>query len=154
MTSPRNGVWIRYVEIASNDKQARIGGRRSSYFWHFLALGLVGGGAVIAFAFLPRSLTGFVSLVKIGMWTLIGFLSRRFARVPFSTQPRKGAVTVVYSVILGIVLVGAFVLDFFVVRRGDLPWLAWVMAGVIVAVSVSAVWLADGTSAPKIASAK
>jgi hypothetical protein len=144
--------WVdRFMKIERDSEQRSVRGRADGCYLYFLSLGLVGGGAVIGFAFLPRSLAGFVSLGAFGLWRLIEFLSRRFASARFSPRLRKGAATVVYYVVLGLVLVSASALDIFVVRRGDLAWLAWALSGVVFTVGASAVWLVDGRHTSKTA---
>lgn len=138
--------------MVSDKRQSSTGGRPAGYVWYFFALGLVSGGAVLAFAFLPQPFTAFVGWVLLGITGLSGLLGRRFPNSFFSARVRQGTGSIIYYVIFGSAFVGALLADLLVVRRGGLPWLGWTMAVVVAVVSTGGAMLVGARSTVRSAS--
>jgi hypothetical protein len=92
---------------------------------YFLPLALVAAGAVFAFAALPLTMGGVVSFVAVALSILIARLASR----SFDPRPR-GAGSIAYFVLAGVVFVGSLVLVA-TVARGEALWLAGVLAGLV-----------------------
>ena len=99
----------------------------------------VAGAAVIAFAVLPQTIAGLALVAAAVLITLIDFFAHRFSASPFSTHLRRG--TIAYLVVVVVVMTGALVLVWTVVRNGDALWLAWTVAGLLFLVVVSGAWI-------------
>jgi len=123
--------------------------RRGLHPWYFLTIGVVCGAAVIAAAVLPQQIAGFTLVLVLVLLSLVDLLARRFSTSPASTRLRRGRWSIAYVVALGAVLVGAFALDWAIVRRGDVLWLAWTMAGLVFVVLAGGAWAVDGRSTSK-----
>ena len=121
------------------------------HLWYYLAMGVVAGAAVIAFAVLPTQLAGLALVAAAVLIAPIDFLAHRFSASPFSTHLRRGAI--IYLVVLCVVMAGALVLVWTVMRNGDALWLAWAVAGLLFLVVVSGAWIVEGRSTHKTVSA-
>jgi hypothetical protein len=44
----------------------------------------------------------------------------------------------------GVVMASSLILGWVVERQGDIPWLAWILAGVVLVIIASGVWIIEG----------
>jgi hypothetical protein len=137
------------MAMVSNKRQSITESRPAGYVWYFSALGLMSGGAVLAFALLPQPFTAFVGWAALGISGLSSLLGRRFPDSFFSARVRQGTGSVIYYVIFGSAFVGALLVDLLVVRRDHLPWLGWTMAVVVAVVSTGGAMLVGARSTVK-----
>jgi hypothetical protein len=120
--------------------------------YHLFA-GSLSGAAVVAFAVLPQpEITGLGFTAAALLGQLISIITRRFSAAPLATRLRRKRATIVYLVVAGVALIGAFVMDWTVVRGSDALWLAWTMAGLVFVVFASGAWIIGGRSTHETAS--
>jgi len=117
--------------------------------WLYFAPAAATAAAMIAFATLPREFGGLPFTAALVLYALFNFLGRRIPRSAW--RPRGWGI--VYVVALGVVLVGSLVLEWVVVRRGNTPWLPWILAGVVLVSIASGAWITEGRATATTASA-
>jgi hypothetical protein len=115
----------------------------------YLAPAAVTAAAMIAFAVLPREFGGLPFTAALVLFTFFNVLARRLPRS--SSRPRGWGV--VYVVALFVVIAGSLTLEWFVVRQGSIPWLPWILAGVVFAFIASGAWIIEGRTTNTTASA-
>lgn len=141
------------MSIDSITGQLSSGTQTPRSYWYFLTTALVGGASVIAVALLPRQIAGLSLVLVLVLFSLIDLLARRVSAPTFSSRLRRGAGSVVYVLVLAGVLGTAYALVWAIVRPDGAFWLAWAMAGLVFVVMASGVWMFDGSSTAKKASA-
>ena len=139
------------MSTVSNTDRPSENERPERRVWYYLAMGVVAGAAVIAFAVLPQQFAGLALVVAAVLIGLIDVLGRRFSVSRFSTH--LGKRTIIYLVVVGVVMISAVVLVWTLVRNGDALWLAWVMAGLFFVVVVLGTWIVDEHPTHQTASA-
>ena len=123
--------------------------RPGHHTWYYLTTGVIAAAAVIGFAVLPQLVAGPVLTGAALLSLLIDRLARRFSSSPFNTRVDAGII--VYRTVVGVVVVGSLILVWTVVRNGDVPWLAWVLAGAVFVVLLIGAWIEDGRLTPQTA---
>jgi drug/metabolite transporter (DMT)-like permease len=134
------------MAILSNAQTSETDSARPiRHLWYYVAVAFVVSADVIALALLPRPWASLTTLLAMLLLALVSILARRYNAAPFRLRLRERPNAAAYSayiVLLIVVVVGAFALDFTLTRHGNLPWLAWV-AGVLVFLVTSGGWYVD-----------
>ena len=137
------------MSTVSNSKDSAGKERFARQLLQYLAPAAVTAAAMIGFAFLPRQLGGLPFTAALVLFTLFNILSRRIS--PSPSRPRGWGV--VYLVALFVVMAGSLALEWVVVRRGDTPWLPWILASVVFVFIASGAWIIEGRTTTTPASA-
>jgi hypothetical protein len=128
------------VSTVSNPEHFAGRERFARQILRYLAPAAVTAAAMIVFAVLPRQFGGLPFTAALFLFTLFNILSRRIS--PSPARPRGWGI--VYLVALGVVIAGSLALEWVVVRRGDTPWLPWILASVVFAFVASGAWIIEG----------
>jgi hypothetical protein len=123
----------------STSDESRSFGRHSRRLWYHLWVGAVAGATIIVFAVLPLRLGGVAGFVTVVVLALVD----RVARRRFDPKPR-GWGAVAYFVFGGLIYAGSLGLAVTVAHDTDALWVAWLLAGLVFAVFVSAAWVPNG----------
>lgn len=137
------------MSTVSNSKHSTGKERFARQLLQYLAPAAVTAAAMIAFAVLPRQLGSLPFTAAVVLFTLFNILSRRIS--PSPSRPRGWGV--VYLVALCVVMAGSLALEWVVVRRGDTPWLPWILASVVFVFIASGAWIIEGRATATTASA-
>ncbi|MFF1876958.1 hypothetical protein [Leifsonia sp. NPDC058230] len=136
------------MHTVNADKSTRVE-RPTARLLYFLALGVIAGAALIAFALLPQQIAVLAPVLAIVATLIVDRAARRSSVHPFTTRP--GRVAIVYFVVFGIVWLGGLLLVGAVARDGDSPWLPWILAGVVFVVTLIGTWIPEGRSTHRAA---
>lgn len=128
------------MSTVSNPEHSTRKERFARQLLQYLAPAAVTAAAMIGFAVLPRQFGGLPFTAALVLFTLFNILPRRISPLP--SRPRGWGV--VYVVLLGVVMAGSLALEWVVVRRGDTPWLPWVLASVVFVFIASGAWIIEG----------
>ncbi|MBC7596687.1 MAG: hypothetical protein H7288_22645 [Kineosporiaceae bacterium] len=137
------------MSTVSNPEHSTRKERFARQLLQYFAPAAVSAAAMIGFAVLPRQFGGFPFTAALVLFTLFNVLSRRIS--PSPSRPRGWRV--VYIVILGVVMASSLALEWVVVRRGDTPWLPWILASVVFVFITSGAWIIEGRITTTSASA-
>ena len=128
------------MSTVSNPEHSAGRERFARQLLQYLAPAAVTAAAMIVFAVLPRQFGGLPFTAALFLFTLFNILSRRIS--PSPSRPRGWGI--VYLVALGVVMAASLALEWVVVRRGDTPWLPWILASVVFAFVASGAWIIEG----------